>query len=83
MKLCFKVSNSHTNSFSASWTSKKGLGQARLSDVLSGRRGLTTHYLHFERLKERPFERISYILGIQKSDSDEVAEEMFYVGELA
>jgi hypothetical protein len=26
---------------------------------------------------ERPFERIFYILGIQKSDLDEVAEVMF------
>jgi hypothetical protein len=29
----------------------------------------------------RPFERISYILGIQKSDLDEFAEVMFKVGE--
>jgi hypothetical protein len=32
---------------------------------------------------ERPLERISYILGIQKNDLDEVAEEMLYVGECA
>jgi hypothetical protein len=30
---------------------------------------------------ERPFERIFYILGIQKSNLDEFAEVVFYVGE--
>jgi hypothetical protein len=32
---------------------------------------------------ERPFDRIFYILDIQKSDWDEVAEVLFYVGEWA
>jgi hypothetical protein len=30
---------------------------------------------------ERPFVCISYFLGIQKTDFDEVAEELLYVGE--
>jgi hypothetical protein len=30
---------------------------------------------------ERPFERIFYILSIEKSDLNEVAEMMFQVGE--
>jgi hypothetical protein len=56
---------------------------------------LRTHNLRSELLKcdfgdvdeakihyvERPFERFFYILGIQRSNFDKVAEVMFYVSE--
>jgi hypothetical protein len=68
---------------------------SRLINVLSMRMVLTIHILPSERLKcdfcnfdeamfhdvERPFERIYNILGIQKSNLNEIADFMFLVGE--
>jgi hypothetical protein len=48
----FKVSKGHSNSFSASWASKKRLGRSWLREELSSLMALKNHTLPCERLKK-------------------------------